>query len=196
MPNVSEPAATRPRSNRFGRGGRTTTRNLDRRYASVIAGIVCLVTLIATSAAIAAPCSAPPGTAALDQYCEVVPSAGGTGHNTSHGKAEAVSPPVQDAIDSLPASQARELAQTMDRLGPAAAKEVSPRPRAGIHGTGPGVDRGEPRVPAEPSGNPLSAAARAVTGGPTSGPVFPWVLISVWAMLAGVSWVRYRGRTR
>jgi hypothetical protein len=140
----------------------------------------------ATGLAAAASCQAPPGTAALDQYCEVVPSAEGPGRGSSGGQTSTLSPSTSRAIASLPAAQARELRQVLSRLdttpgGPAADKSA-------------GVSATNSKRPAAPPSNPLNAVTKAVGHGPTSGHVFPWFLVALWGILAAGSWTRYRRR--
>lgn len=146
-------------------------------------------------------CVAPPGTAAIDQYCETVPTAGG-----DRGSA----PPA--APRGVPPRTVRRLAASGDD-GAALNRLLGQAPESGTGpaSTGRQGGKGRPAVEGErgrggsrtatgtartrpPSGNPLDAVRESVAGGTTLGSSFGWLLLGVTLALAAWAWVGVRGR--
>lgn len=152
----------------------------------------CSVSAIAAAPAAAQQCTAPPGTAAIEQYCETVPTAAGGGRPGS-GTA---------AVQPVPPATAKEL----DAAGASGVRlddvlRGAPKPAATPPGARPGVPARparpvravpslEPALPAQP-GNPLSAVMASVTGERTVGGGFPWVLLAIAVGVGGTAWVRH-----
>ena len=145
--------------------------------------VMLALALALPGSALAQACKAPPGTAAVDEYCETIPAAGGD---------EGANDPDRPAAD-VPAGTVAELAETkdgqaLDRLlghdpnKPAGGgRRPAPRPAAA----------GE-AVPKAPSNNPLNAVRSAIGAGPTLGGGFVAVLLAVVLLMLGWGWVSYR----
>lgn len=157
-------------------------------------------------AATAQNCVAPPGTAAIEQYCETVPDAANRGQGTASERRR-----FGDALS-------RRDARRLERAG-ADGRSVLDLPAAvGARASGEGSDgavgaatggRGDgsgpnggagtgrrsiPPAAAEPSNNPLEAVVKAVgEGGGVSG-TFGWLLMATALGAVAVGWTRLRRR--
>ena len=135
--------------------------------------------LLAAAPAAAQQCNAPPGTAAVDQYCENVPSASGNGGGGSDGSSGATAP--RSTVRAL--DRSGESGKELNRfLGEDVA---SARGRTGTkQGSKDSSDRKpstrEPAgtAPTQPSSNPLGAVQSAVNSGTTVGSGFIWALVA------------------
>jgi cobalamin biosynthesis Mg chelatase CobN len=172
-----------------------------------------LIALLPATAA-AQSCEAPPGTAALDEYCETVPAADGQGGGTAGRGASG------DRADSGGSSSASAVEQRLRSAGPTGAALLAVRTskdRSSGNDTSVGRERrdrsaastskaresraagrdgdaAEPQLPA-PSDNPLRAVVRAASNGSGIGVSFGWVLALSALLLVSVSWVRFRRRS-
>lgn len=137
--------------------------------------VVLLLLVLAPAPASAADptCQAPPGTAAIDQYCENVPPPTG-GSGAGHGG----SAPTQSAV---PARTARQLA----KHGAGALLALA-------GGSTHARDTG--RQPAAP-GSPLGSVGASLTRGDTIGSGLVWVLLAIALALGGAAWLRFRRRS-
>ena len=166
--------------------------------------LACVVAALVATPAAAQRCEAPPGTAAVEQYCETVLAAGGA-RGAGRGAAPAQPVPAR-TLRRLEASgaQGRQLSELLQGA-PAAApargtSRAAPRrrparrtSRAAPRGrVGAGRQAALRPAPAAPA-NPLSAVRSALTGGETVGRGFPWVLLAIAAGMGAVAWLR-RGR--
>jgi hypothetical protein len=153
--------------------------------------------VLAPAASAQQDCQSLPGRSALEQYCEVLPGAGGhrsTGGGGGSG-GEALSPSVR-----------RQLGQA-GPVGKVVAGLVGESSGAGARGdgshdkrTGGGTDGGASgdrtgssgRVRDEPSDNPLEAVRSAAEAGPSSGGALIWALAAVIVLLTAFAWLRAR----
>lgn len=143
-----------------------------------------LVALVVPANAQAQACVAPPGTAAVEEYCEFVPNADGERPATQRG--------IQPALP-IPASTRRALQRTeagreLERVlqtPPGGSDDAPGRQRAG--------DDADP-VDA-PSNNPLSAVSAAVSSGPGATVLMPSALLGITILLGAWAWIGLRRRT-
>jgi hypothetical protein len=155
--------------------------------------LLVVTAMLATAGPAAAQrCNAPPGTAAVDQYCENVPSATGNGGG-SDGSSGATAP--QSTVRAL--DRAGESGQELKRfLGEdvASAQGQSGKKRLSERAADRKTQKPEPtgKAPAQPSSNPLGAVQSAVNSGTTVGSGFTWLLVSLTLLIAGIAWMRYR----
>jgi hypothetical protein len=162
-------------------------------------GLCCTLTAFMAAPAAAQQCAAPPGTAAVEQYCETIPSASGPrGGDTGAAAPRPVPSNTQRELEAsgTPGRELNEVLRGAATPAPATAI-ATPRP-----GTRKRDKRAAPRAtptaqapaptPAS-AGNPLSAVRYAVTGADTVGGGFPWVLLLIAAIVGGAGWLR---RTR
>lgn len=144
-----------------------------------------LALLAAAPAAAQRTCIAPPGTAAIDQYCEVVPDAGGDRGSTD------LRPPV-----AIPQETAEQLARSGGQ-GEALLRQLGQDPAkprgAGRRPSGP-ADSSDPG-PSAPSDNPLDAVSSALSSGPTVSSGFIVALLAVTLLVLSWGWIAYRRRT-
>jgi hypothetical protein len=139
------------------------------------------VGLVSAAPAAAIECKAPPGTAAVDEYCESIPAAtGDRGHGTQGA------PPWR-----LPGRTMRQL-QAAGRDGEALGRFLGEQPGGGRPGRDRPVDGSEPSTP---SSNPLASVRAALSGTDTIGAAFPGVLLAITLMMSAVAWSRVRRRS-
>lgn len=170
-----------------------------RRFLPALAVLAAVST--APSTAGAQNCVAPPGTAAIEQYCETVPDAANRGQGTASER--------RRLRQSLPPRQARRLEQAgadgqavlalpaagggPGATGTAGAGSSRSRQDRASGVAGAAKSRIQPDA-AEPSSNPLDAIANAVgTGGGVSG-AFGWLLMGTALAAAALAWTRMRRR--
>jgi hypothetical protein len=149
-----------------------------------------LLALTATPAAAAGRCVAPPGTGAVDEYCETVPTDHG---NRGSGDTGSNGPAISDkTITQLAASgtDGQELAQAIGADPTKLAAAVGAKAKR-PHGSKvvPAV-----AVPDAPSSNPLNAVREAVGGNSTIGSGFIIALIVIVLLMAGWGWIAFRRR--
>jgi hypothetical protein len=159
----------------------------------------CVFAALIAAPASAQRCTAPPGTAAIEQYCETLPSATGV-QRSDRGGAVAPRPVPAQTLKELDESGAagQELAAvltgTRAAATPRTAGKAAPEPRARSEPR-PAQARATPPPEARAStGNPLGAVQAAVTGGETVGNGFFWVLLAIAAGIGGAGWLRHARR--
>jgi hypothetical protein len=150
-----------------------------------IALLLLTLLLVAAAPAAAQTCQAPPGTSAVDEYCETIPEADGDRGAGDPREAEVPAETVRSLERSGEEGQA--LNRLLGRDGaPArdAGERADPntRPSAGPSLT----------TPTEPSANPLAAVRSAIEPGSTLGSGFVLVLLGVTILMAGLGWFGYR----
>ena len=177
------------------------------------------VLLASATPAHAAPvnCQAPPGTSAIDQYCETVPGAGGdqgTGRGDDRGGSgngrTGNGGTVGDSVPRRTRGALRDAGPAGERIlnlptatsGPGADAGTqaagSSRPAGSAEPRGGGANgttdpqRGDTSVPADTSDNPLDAVWSAASTGSSAGPGFIWILILIGVVMAAFAWLRYR----
>ena len=161
--------------------------------------ILLAVIALPASPAVAQECVAPPGTAAVEEYCETVPSAGGgRGTNGSGGSGSGttpLAPPVPvpaDTVEELSGS-GEDGEQLAGALG---GGDDGKKPGNGsdpLAGGGSGEANAE--VPGTPDGSPLYAITRSVSEGATTGAAFGAALLFLTLAMAAWGWLGYRRRT-
>ena len=164
---------------------------------SLLLSMLLLLAVAAPAAAGTTDCVAPPGTAAIEEYCETVPSATGD----KGGGVRAPQP-----LDRSTRSELRALGADGQALagllrsdgsgsasgsggGSAGSKASNSGGSAGTRGGG-----GASATQDEPSGNPLHAVTSAVEAGPTLGGGFAWALLGITALMIAAGWMRLRAR--
>jgi cobalamin biosynthesis Mg chelatase CobN len=175
--------------------------------------LVVLALLLPASAS-AAPvnCQAPAGTSGIDQYCEVLPGAGGTGSN-HHKTKKHVSQQVTQKLQSQGDAGAAIL-QLTQSSGAADAQTTTTPPVAKKHKSGhkkatttsPGnsttsqtPSKTTPQARSEgpsPGNDPFTAVGNSFSTSTGISGGFAWVLIAIGLIFAGMGWVSYRGRSR
>jgi hypothetical protein len=152
-------------------------------------GVAMLLVLVLAAPAAASECVAPPGTAAIEQYCEIVPSATGDSGGSSPAPDRSSTPALR-----AQGADGRALANVLgsDRTGSASGSRGKQRTArsAPRHG-----HRAAARATAardEPAPNPLRAVTSAVQAGPTLGGGFAWVLLGITALMLAAGWLRLR----
>jgi hypothetical protein len=161
---------------------------------ALLLSLLVMLAAAAPAAAGTSDCVAPPGTAAIEEYCETVPSATG---NTGGG-ARAAQPLSRSSRSALRAQGAdgKALAGLLSSDGSSPAtgsttatgstKQSKQRSRGGVADTTATQD--------EPSSNPLHAVTSAVQAGPTLGGGFAWALLGITALMIALGWMRLRAR--
>lgn len=181
---------------------------MGRRLATTLLTCAFLGTLPA--AAIAQECQGPPGTSAVDQYCESIPAAGGTSRpGSSSGQSGASG---SSGASSVSGTVERQLAGSDDGqavLGLAAASATPSEAQGGGSATSGNASNGSAETPASsqrpadsqnaaniPSTSALKAVSSSVQNGGTIGDAFIWALIGVTVIAAVAGWLSMRRRRR
>jgi hypothetical protein len=184
-----------------------------------IAFLGALIAFAATASpamAASGSCQAPPGTSAIDQYCEALPSPGGTGGNHKHKRSHHVNNTTSQELKKQGAAGQAVLnlanssgsaATPAPTPAPAVRKHVKRKvhhqkkkkhqaaaqtPKAGAPPTAP-VQHGVPA--SAPSGNPLSAVGSAIGTGSSGGTAFITLLIAIAVLMGATAFVGRRRRT-
>ncbi len=147
-------------------------------------------------------CQAPPGTSAIDQYCEALPSpgAGGSGHKHSKPVSNSTTKQLEKQ-----GSTGQAVLNLADSSGDATAAPA-PKPKKHHrhhrrHATTPSpATPSTPRpvsgsLPA-PSSNPLSAVGSAIGTGSSTGAVLLWILVALAVLMGGTAFIGHRRRAR
>jgi hypothetical protein len=147
-------------------------------------------------------CIAPPGTAALDQYCESIPTAGGDRGSGTHGGGPGAARVPASAITHLSHSGAdgRGLVRVLG-YQPSSGGHAGSNAAHGSSGGSPaqGV-KAERRsghasaAPAVPKDNPLNAVRESITAGSTVTSSFVWLLLGATVVMAAWAWLVFRRR--
>jgi hypothetical protein len=132
-------------------------------------------------------CVAPPGTAAVEQYCEVVPAAGGS--QDRHRRDPAPIPP-STAQRLSRSSAGQDLLRTLGH-DPVTAKHAG---AAKAHRRSSAATPGTAAAPRPPGDDPLGAVTSALSSGPKLGGPFVGVLLALTVLMLGWGWVAYRRR--
>lgn len=155
----------------------------------IAALLVLTSALVAPAAAGAqASCEAPPGTGAIDQYCETIPQAQGPGAAGDPSSTRAPRPLPASTLRALRGGgeDARALAESL--AGPAGSSD-----RAGKGsekaGAAPAV---QPPSSEDPSSDPFSAIKAAAGSGGGVGAGFVWALIALTLLMLAAAWLRFR----
>ena len=154
-----------------------------------IAMILPALLLMTAAPAQAQQCVAPPGTGAIDEYCETVPTASG-----DRGSGD-----PQRAGVPLPGRTVAELERSQDGQALNRVLKQDPASRAERRAKGeelpaaPAPRSGQP-VPREPESNPFSAVQEAIAGGPSTGPLLGLTLFLITLVMLGGAWLAYRRR--
>jgi hypothetical protein len=158
--------------------------------------LLLFLAVAAPATAATTDCVAPPGTAAIEEYCETVPSATGD----KGGGARSAQPLDRSTREALRAQGAdgQALAGLLRSDGSAAAPRSGRTTKSGGTAAGSTGNRGEAAGSAasqdEPSGNPLHAVTSAVEAGPTLGGGLVWALLGITALMVAAGWMRLRAR--
>jgi hypothetical protein len=155
---------------------------------SFLLATLLLLAVAAPASAGTTDCVAPPGTAAIDEYCETVPSATGD----KGGGARSAQPLDRSTRSELRAQGAdgQALAGLLSSDG---TSEPAGKPKASKRAGSAGA-AGAAAAQDEPSGNPLHAVTSAVEAGPTLGGGFAWALLGITALMIAAGWMRLRAR--
>lgn len=144
-------------------------------------------------------CQAPPGTSAIDQYCEALPSpGGGSGHHRKHSHPVSNSTAKQLAQQGAAGKAVLNLADSSgDASSPPAAKHKSAarhhkRDSATSSPAPPAMNNALPA----PASNPLSAIGSAIGTGSSTGAVLLWLLVALAVVMGGTALIGYRRRAR
>jgi hypothetical protein len=152
--------------------------------------------MVAAGPAAAQQCKAPPGTAAVDQYCENVPSASGNGGGGSNSSSGATTP--RSTVRALDRSgkSGKELNQFLgEDIASARGRSGTKQDSQGSSARKPATRGQAGTAPGQPSSNPLAAVQSAVNSGTTVGNSFIWALVLLALLIGGVAWTRYRRRS-
>jgi hypothetical protein len=143
-----------------------------------------LVLLALPAGASARECKAPPGTAAVDQYCETIPAAGGEAGSGTPESRSAVGVPGDAARELEKSPEGRAVLQLVDEKARGkGGKPGSEEPRGDVGGI----------VASEaPPNNPLNAIRAAVESGGTVDAGFVLFLIVMTLVVSAIGWARYR----
>jgi LPXTG-motif cell wall-anchored protein len=163
------------------------------RFARALLVAAVLAIVVAPSASAQSRCVAPPGSSAVDEYCEVVPDGTGGSGNGGGGS-------------SIPDKAATQL----QKAGPAgqAVLSFSGEPDAGKQTpsdkSGGGKDGGSSASSVKPqlqdtdagakSNNVIEAAAASASDSTRVGSGFIWVLLAGIALMGGWGWIAFRRR--
>ena len=156
---------------------------------SLLVSITLLLALAAPATAATTDCVAPPGTAAIEEYCETVPSATG-----DKGGGVRSAQPLDHSTRSELRSQGPDgqaLAGLLSSDGSSAPSGASGKSKAS---KGSAATAGTAAPQDEPSSNPLHAVTSAVEAGPTLGGGFAWALLGITALMIAAGWMRLRAR--
>jgi hypothetical protein len=150
--------------------------------------LMCALAFLALPAgASARECKAPPGTAAVDQYCETIPSAGGEAGSGTPESRTAVGVPGETARELQESPEGRALLQLVDEEARGKGGNGASRERDEAQS-----DIGGLSASSEPSDNPLNAIRAAVESGDTVGTGFIVLLLAVTLIISALGWARYR----
>ena len=141
--------------------------------------------LLAAPASAAQKCVAPPGTAAIEQYCETIPAAGGeTGSDDDPGATRPIGDETLGQIQAAAGDEAVRAIAGPQATAPSNAKKPS-------HRTNP-KPAGRSTAPAHVDSNPLDAVASAASSGTEVGGPLVYILLALTLVLASAAWMRFR----
>ncbi len=150
-------------------------------FAAVVAALA-----LAAAPASAAPCPANAGAAALDQYCEALPTAGGSrssGGGGGVGAAPSATPSSPAAPPSVGAVRpvAPDTARALEQAGGDGAGVLglgAPRGQDAGSGSG-GAPRAAEVTPVDPPRDPFAAVGAAAADGPVASGALIWAHIAI-----------------
>ena len=172
--------------------------------------------LLLPASASAAPvnCQAPAGTSGIDQYCEVLPGAGGNGTNHKKKK-QHVAPSVTKKLQSqgdagaaiLQLTESSGAANAQTATPPAPVKQHNTRHKKKQAASTPSGSTTTQTTPAKPvapaarpepapADDPFSAVGNSFSTSTGLSGGFVWVLVGIGLVFAAMAWISYRGRTR
>ncbi len=170
------------------------------RLRLVIALAAALVPSIAAPAAQAQGCEAPPGSAAVEQYCEAIPQGDGSQSGNNFQREASESTPGGGGTNgqsggnpALSAEAAREL-QSSGADGEAVAElaRASGGGPTGASDEEAGEVAGTVAQSEAASGSPLKAVSASVENGPVAGPLMIWALLGATLIVLALGWMRFR----
>jgi hypothetical protein len=171
---------------------------LIRHQLSLTCALLLGAGLLAPAASAQQDCQTLPGRSALEQYCEVLPGAGGDRSTSGGGGGsggEALSPSVRRQLGQAGAAGKVVAGLVGESSGARPRGDGSPDGRTG-GGAGGGTsgngNTSNGGVPGEPSDNPLEAVRSAAEAGPSSGSALLWALAAVIVLLTAFAWLRAR----
>lgn len=176
----------------------------------VIAALAVAAALLAPGAAMAQKCEGRPGASAIQQYCEAIPEASGTGQRPgsngrgagggSQGAAGAGSTQVQRELQAAGAEGAVVLglvaASSNGDDGDSGGTGGGASDSGGSSGSGAGSSSGSSGAadPKVAEGGVLRAVSSAVSNGSTVGSGFTGLLVGMAVLAAAFGWVTLRRR--
>jgi hypothetical protein len=183
----------------------TNPHRIRRIRQHAVAGCFALLCLMLAEPAIGQrDCQAPPGRSGLDQYCETVPGAtGDRGPGAGGGSGRDVSPSTRQRLERSGAAGQALLGVIGGPSGgegesaaggAGGAKSSRPHREGGGKSSRGSPGSGNEKAADQPSNNVLSAVRSAADSGASAGPGFIWILVAVAVVMAGIAWIRYRGR--
>ncbi len=171
---------------------------LIRHQLSLTCALLLGAGVLAPAASAQQNCQSLPGRSALEQYCEVLPGAGGhrsTGGGGGGSGAEALSPSARRQLGQAGAAGKVVAGLVGESSGAGARADGSRdvRTGGGASGGASGDRTGSSGdIRDEPSDNPLEAVRSAAETGPSSGGALIWALVAVILLLTGAAWLRHR----
>ena len=175
------------------------------RLRLVIALLASLLAVTAAPAAHAQGCEAPPGSAAVEQYCEAIPegdgsqsgnnfqreasesaAGGGSTNGQSGGESTALSAEAAQALQSSGADgeAVAELARASGGGQTGTPSDSTNDETGEVAGTVAESD--------EASGSPLKAVSASVENGPVAGSLMIWALLGATLVVLALGWMRFR----
>lgn len=166
--------------------------------------LAALAALMSAPSAQAQDCEAPPGSAAVEQYCEAIPEGSGSQSGNEFQRERATQGGEGDAgggqrNNAFSADTASKL-ESEGTEGAAVAALVGQSSRSSGSGstgsagtTNDGGVAGAQASGGEASTSPLKAVSASVVNGPVTGPLLIWALLGSTVAVCGLGWIRYRG---
>ncbi len=176
------------------------------RLRPVIALLASLLAAIAAPTAHAQSCEAPPGSAAVEQYCEAIPegdgsqsgndfqreSSGSAGSGaSSNGPSDGGSPGLSDEAAQALQNGGADGAAVSNLARASRGGEGSSGSSAGA-ATEAGEVAGTAAQSGEASGSPLRAVSASVENGPVAGSLMIWALLGATLVVLALGWTRFR----
>jgi hypothetical protein len=166
-----------------------------RRNVALLAAAVGIAFALPAEVGAQQTCNGPPGTAAIEQYCEWVPSASGDRRPGQGARPSAPLPPR--AVNQLARAEDGRALLTALGVDPDAPSQRQGSASGGSDARGGGRGAAETGAPAArvPSNNPLDAVRSALGAGPIGGPALPWIIFVTTVVMGGWAWVSKRRRS-
>ncbi|MBJ7328680.1 MAG: hypothetical protein JHC95_02215 [Solirubrobacteraceae bacterium] len=146
-------------------------------------------------------CEAPPGSSAVDQYCEAIPEGGGSqssddfNRSDNSGAVAGSSSGGGGGTGGTSGQTASPAAEELEAAGADGAAVSGLTKTSGASATKTTTSQGAvagDTASSEPSGSPLKAVSASVENGSTVGSGLIWGLLAVTLVLAALGWVAYR----